>query len=61
MILLLTKLLPRESVDKDYTGHCPAQTLWASFSGFGTREVVLLLAGSGKNRLVLAWQGWDED
>jgi hypothetical protein len=57
MILLLTKLLPRGSVDKDYAGHCPAQTLWASFSGFGVGEIALLLAGFGENGLVPAWQG----
>jgi hypothetical protein len=54
MILLLTKPLPRESIEKDCAGHCPAQALWASFSGFGTGEAVLLLAGFRKNGLVSA-------
>jgi hypothetical protein len=57
MILLLTKPLPRESVDKDYVGHSPAQTLRASFSGFGAGEELLLLAGFGETELVLAWRG----
>jgi hypothetical protein len=57
MILLLTKPLPRESVDKDYAGHSPAQTLRASFSGFGVGEELLLLAGFRENELVLAWRG----
>jgi hypothetical protein len=57
MILLLTKPLPRKSVDKDYAGHSPAQTLRASFSGFGAGEELLLLAGFGEIELVLAWRG----
>jgi hypothetical protein len=54
MILLLTKPLPRESVDKDCAGHCPAHTLRASFSGFGAGGVVLLLSGFEENGLVPA-------
>jgi hypothetical protein len=54
MILLLTKPLPCESVDKDYAGHSPAQTLRARFSGFGAGEELLLLAGFGENGLVPA-------
>jgi hypothetical protein len=53
--------LPHESVDKDYAGHCPAQTLRAGFFGFDTKEVVLLLAGFRENGLVLAWRGWNGD
>jgi hypothetical protein len=33
--------LPRESIDRDYDGHCPAQTLRARFSGFSAEGVVL--------------------
>jgi hypothetical protein len=55
MILLLMKPLPRESVDKDYAGHSPAQTLRASFSGFGAGEE--LLAGFGETKLVSARRG----
>jgi hypothetical protein len=59
----LARILPwiepllRESVDKDYAGHCPAQTPRVGFSGFDPREVVLLQAGFGESGLVLAWRG----
>jgi hypothetical protein len=54
MILLLTHPLSRESVDRDYDSHCPAQTLWAGSSGFNAEGMVLLLAGSGKDGLAPA-------
>jgi hypothetical protein len=50
--------LPRESVDRDYDDHCPAQMLQARSSGFGVEGVVLLLAGFGENRLAPHWRDW---
>jgi hypothetical protein len=53
------ELLPRESVDEDYAGHCPAQTLQAGSSGSSVDGTVFLLAGSGKDGLALARRGWN--
>jgi hypothetical protein len=73
MILLLTKPLSRESVDRDYDSHCPAQTLRAGSSGFNAEGTVLLLAGfnvegtvlllagSGGDGLVPAQRSWNGD
>jgi hypothetical protein len=47
MVLLLAKPLSRDSVDRDYDGHWPAQTLRAGSPGFNAEGTELPLAGSG--------------
>jgi hypothetical protein len=48
--------LPREFIDRDYDGHWPTQALRVISYSLSAKGAVLLLAGSRKDGLVLAWQ-----